>query len=150
LVDRYWDALEYDFQVHLNGLRAMDWIEGKKDWREFYRLKAHLGRGTKYWAARLSDPQVIEMLAAEPEKRGRGGSTPDLEGWTPLMEALADIKDHLIAVRVAHTRSDPHSVQWSPRPVSPVAEMRDRRRQAKLTSSIERGKANYRRKKGVD
>jgi [protein-PII] uridylyltransferase len=99
----------------------------------------------------LSDPDVIEMLAAEPEVRGRGGgSVPALEGWTPLMEALADIKDHLIAVRVAHTRSDPHSVQWSPRPVSPVAEMRDRRRQAKLTSSIERGKANYRRKKGVD
>ena len=149
MIDRYWDALENDFQVHLNGLRAMDWVEGKRDWREFYRWKGRLGRGTEYWASRLSDPDVVEMLAAEPEPRGSGRSTPSLAGWTPLMEALTDIKDHLIALRLAHTGGDPLSAQWAPRPVSPVAALRDQRRQAKLNSSIERGKANYRRKKEV-
>ena len=147
LVDRYWDALEHDFRVHLNGERAMDWVEGRKDWREFYRLKSHLGRGTKYWAARMSDPEIVELLAAQPEQRGRG-SGPSFEDWTTQKELAADIIDHLIAIRAAVSHTDPLSVQWAPRPVSPVTALRQQSKQSRLQSSIERAKSNHRRSKG--
>lgn len=125
----------------------MDWIEGKKDWREFYRLKAHLGRGTKYWAARMSDPEIVELLAAQPEQRGGRGSV-SFEDWTVLKELAADISDQLIAIRAVLAHTDSMNVQWTPRPVSPVTAARQARKQAKLQSSIARAQQNYRKRGG--
>lgn len=148
MIDRYWDVLEHDFQVHLGGLRAMDWVEGRKDWREFYRFKAWLGRGTKYWAARMSDPEIVELLSQQPEQRGRGPLS--FEDWTVWKELAADISDQLIAIRATLSHTDSMNVQWAPRPVSPVTAARQSRNQARLQSSIERAKANHKRSQEVN
>lgn len=83
--------MERDF-ARVYRRRALDWVAGKYDWREFWRLKEGLKEGTEYFAAKLNDPEVAAEIAKQP--RGKP-SPPPLEGWTVLRADLADIKDHL-------------------------------------------------------
>lgn len=140
----YWDELEFDFQTQF-GLRAMDWIAGKKDWREFYRFKARLGQGTEYFAAVVNDPVIAQQMADEMdanrfnEKPAKGSKTPPVAGWFPWRDELADLKDHLIALRAAQTGAKPHEIQFTPRPVYLVEEIRRakaRKRLRKATSLL--------------
>lgn len=140
MVDRYWVQLEYDFRVEY-GLRALDWVAGKYDWREFYRLKQGLGQGTRFFSAVANDPMVAEELLAKPkEKRENTGPVaPPAEGWFPWKDDLADIKDSLTAVRGALTGAQAHQMHWTPRPIYLVEKMRSeagRKKARKMTAQL--------------
>lgn len=126
MIDKHWGELEWDFQTILN-LRAMDWIEGKKDWREFYRLKSRLGMGTEYFSAVVNDPEIAQVMAdqleADPERR-KGPTNPPAAGWFPWKDDMADIKDHLIALRAVTAGAKSHEVQFTKRPVFEVERIR--------------------------
>lgn len=130
MVDKFWDALTWDFRCL--GLDVMDWVAGKKDWREFYRLRAHLGQGTHYHSALINDPEVAEALAELPENRDQ--APPASEGWTPLMERLASIEDRLAMLHAATVGAKGHQVVLVPRPVYEFEKLRSRR--GKLRSRI--------------
>lgn len=119
MVDKYWSALEWDFQSI--GLRAMDWVAGKKDWREFYRIKEGFGQGYKYFAAVANDPDVAYEIAASQSQRRREGTeepySPPADGWFPWRDDMADLKDQMTAMRGALTGAAPHQLHWAPRPV---------------------------------
>lgn len=121
--------MEWDFQVELNGLNAMDWIARKRDWRQFYRFKNQLGVGSAYWSAQMMNPELAAILAELPTPTPR--TTPPMRGFTPLMHALTDVKDQLIALRGAMSQARPNEISFSPRPVSKAEEMKKERSRAK-------------------
>ncbi|GAA4399654.1 hypothetical protein GCM10023147_37340 [Tsukamurella soli] len=102
--------------MHLRGLRAMDWMAGKKDWREFYRFKDRLGPGTDYYAAMLDDPDTVEaMLKLPPAKPG----APALRDWNWLRETLTQMTEVIAASGGAKVKL--------PRPESEVERRRSER-----------------------
>lgn len=97
------------------GVRAMDWIDGKRDWREFYRLREGLKRGTETHTAMANDPEFAEATAKEIRK-SRGGKSAPLSpaGWDDFMHKLADIEDRLIVVSSSFGGGS--NVQFTERP----------------------------------
>lgn len=101
----------------------MDWIAGKKDWRQFYRFKERLGMGTAYFAAKANDPELAKELAKQPRKVGSEASEPPAEGWTPLMDRLANIEDRLIILSGSFSGGD-FNPTFTARPVYEVERIR--------------------------
>lgn len=135
MIDRYWPELEWDFQTQL-GLRAMDWIAGEKDWREFYRLKSRFGMGTAYFNAVANDPEVAAQLAEEMAAKGRSANTaPSSEGWFPWKDDVADLKDHLTAIRGAITGAKAHELSFVVRPEFEFDRIRRRKAVKKLRAA---------------
>lgn len=130
MVDKFWGALTWDF-LGL-GLNVMDWVAGLRDWREFYRIKEHLGQGTHYHSALINDPEVAEALAGLPENKN--DAPPAAEGWTPLMERLASMEDRITMLHAATVGAKGHQVVLVPRPVYEFETIRSRR--GKLKSRI--------------
>ena len=121
MVDKFWDALTWDFLCL--GLNVMDWVAGRRDWREFYRIRARLREGSDYHAAVINDPEIAEALAEMPVSTDQ--APPPAEGWTPLMERLASIEDRLVLLHAAHVGSK--HVSGVPRPVYVYQTIRDHR-----------------------
>lgn len=131
MIDRYWPELEWDFQKEL-GLRAMDWIAGKKDWREFYRFRARLGLGSAYFSALANDPELAAIMAERLKDRPTTPQPPSAEGWNPLRDDLADIKDHLTALRGAFTGAKSNELTFTARPKFEIEKIRRRKAVKKL------------------
>lgn len=111
MVDKFWPQLERDFARQYQ-IRAMDWFEGKRDWREFYRLKQGFVRGSETHTAMADDPEVAQEIAEYNRKHRPKPGPPSPIGFN---HDLADIKDHLIAI--AFSNSDGKtSPTWTPRP----------------------------------
>lgn len=128
LVDRFWPAIEWDFQ-HLLGVDAYDYFRETRPWSQFLRFFDRLLQveGTAVADAYLHDPDVInEMAKKDPPK----GGTPSLFGWTPVISALKDIHDQLIASK--------GGTKFVPRPAIPAYRERQRRKDTKLTSTVSR------------
>ena len=115
MIDQYWAELEWDFQ-HVLGLNAMDWIAGKKDWRQFYRFKQRLGMGTAYFAAKANDPELAKELAKQPRNVNSEAKPPSVEGWTPMMDRLANIEDRLIILSGAFSGDENFNPTFVKRP----------------------------------
>lgn len=128
MVDKFWDALTWDFLCL--GLNVSDWVAGRRDWREFYRIRARLREGSDYHAAVINDPEIAEALAEMPENTE--SAPPPAEGWTPMMERLASIEDRLVLLHAA-TVGAKH-VSGVQRPVYTYQLIRDRR--GKLKSRV--------------
>lgn len=129
MVDKYWDALEWDFLD--KGLTALDWVRGLRDWREFYRIKSRLGQGTAYFSAVANDPEVAELLAEQPEERG-GSYTPPAEGWTPLVNWMATLDDRLLMIQASVVGAKAHEYTLNPRPEYEVDRVRRKKAVRKL------------------
>lgn len=131
MIDRYWSELEWDFQERL-GLRAMDWIAGEKDWREFYRFKQRFGLGTAYFNAVANDPEIAQLMAEQLGGAPKTPPNPSAEGWHPVRDDLADIKDHLVALRGCMTGAKAHELSFTRRPEFEVERIRRRKAVKKL------------------
>ncbi|SHT52830.1 Uncharacterised protein [Mycobacteroides abscessus subsp. abscessus] len=167
MVEKFWRAIEWDFQeiLHVN---ALDYFAApcqcgqcrrdtafharyasRRDWDQFARFYETLlnRRGSYLQAMFLADPDVIEVQASAPDEEW-APQKPPLFGWTPIIEALTNIADQLIASRAR----DPDSVKFYPRPQVPAEVERKKRKATKQDGGIEaalaRGmkadEANYR------
>ena len=117
----------------------MEWFEGKRDWREFYRLKTRFGLGSAFHSAVSNDPEMATAVAEKKRAtRGEKAGPPPAEGFTPLMHKLTDLQDGLIAV--AHSfGGDSSGIVWSPRPVylsDELAEQASRRKSRNLLKQL--------------
>ena len=114
MVDKFWPQLEQDFAL-VYRMRAMDWFDTDRDWREFYRLKQKFGRGTESHTAMMNDDEVAQEIAEwQRNSKQRGPANPPANGFTDLMHKLADIEDKLLVV--AHSMGGDGNIQWTPRP----------------------------------
>lgn len=131
-VDRFWLPLEQDFAD--KGIRAMDWFEHKRDWREFYRLKQAFGVGSHTHAAMSMDPEIAEQAAewARKNRNKKGGVEIPLQGFDRYMHKLTDLQDTLTALISVQGGGD---FRPAPRPV-PLAQ--------KLASEKSRARARSR------
>lgn len=126
LVDRFWPAIEWDFQ-HLLGVDAYDYFRETRPWSQFLRFFDRLLQveGSAVVHAYLNDKDVIDQMAKQdPPKPGK----PSLFGWTTELSALKDIQDQMIA-----SRGGSHFV---PRPDIPGLKERWRRKDTALTKTI--------------
>lgn len=124
--------MELDFNAI--GLRAMDWMAGKKDWREFYRFKESFGVGTHYFSAKLNDPEIAEELAKQKKKTGPP-PPPAPEGFGPLRHDLADIKD-LISMLAAGMSGGGQTTVLTPRPQFEYEKIRERISKKKINRML--------------
>lgn len=113
----------------------MDWVAGKKDWREFYRLKEGLGLGTAYYSAKANNTELAEELAKQPVPKNAGPPEVDAEGFDPLMYRLAAIEDRLI-VLAAQQSGDGKQPAFTPRPVFAVEKIRKRESKKRIRKMI--------------
>lgn len=99
-----------------------DWLRGERDWRDLIEIVEQLPAGSKYQAARLQDPALVEFLATQDDDAG--SSAPSVESWNPMREDMARIADLLLAIlyATAHDDSTPPS---TPRPAYPHLLRRD-------------------------
>lgn len=138
MVDRFWEELEWDFQAVLR-VDVNDWLRGERDWRQFYRFRQRLPQGGAYWAKKFGDrdlaQELWDALPADKRKPTPAGP-PDLFGWSSIAEALADIKDQLILVRVASTGSGSDSVKFTKRPVPAFEKLRREYKTGKLGNAL--------------
>lgn len=81
--------------------------------------------------AYLNDPDVIDAMAQQSSSLGnRKAEKPSFFGWTAQLSALKDIQDQMIASRGGK--------QFVPRPVIPGFKEGQRRRDEKLSKTIDR------------
>lgn len=114
MVDKYWPQLEQDF-ANIYKIRAMDWFDTDRDWREFYRLKQLFRRGSETHTAMMNDEETAQMLAEwQRSNKHKAATTPPPNGFTDLMHKLTDIEDKLLLV--AHSFGGDGNIQWTPRP----------------------------------
>lgn len=73
-------------------------------------------QGTRYGAAKLRDPDVIEALAQMPEPTE---SDIPLEGFGPIEARLANLEDRLTQLIYAVAHADPAGAPHTPRPRMP-------------------------------
>lgn len=93
-----------------------DWLRGERDWRDLMEVVEQLPSGSRYQAARLRDPAVVEYLAEQDDEGS--SAAPSLESWNPMREQLATITDVLLSILYA-TAHDESTPPVSPRPEYP-------------------------------
>lgn len=103
----------------------MDWIAGKRDWRQFWRFKDQLGPGSRYLSKLLMDPELAEEWAKQPIPVA---TSPSMAGWTPLISKLTDLEDQLIALRASFSAEGAAEVKFVERPVPLYVQARERLR----------------------
>lgn len=94
MVDKFWPMLERDF-AKIYQIRAMEWFEKKRDWRELYRLRQGLGVGTEWHTAMANDPDVALEIARHQRDHPPKSSKPSPVGFDPIMHKLTDLDDRL-------------------------------------------------------
>lgn len=109
-------------QFHL-GLDLNEWLRGERNWLDLWDLLGPLQsmQGTRYQAAKLRDPEVVDALAAMPED-----AEPEipLEGFTALHTRLANIEDRLTQLTYVTAHSEAAAAPLTPRPRMPHIERR--------------------------
>lgn len=80
--------------------------------------------------AYLNDPDIIDVMAQQGVLGNRKSEKPSFFGWTAELSALKDIQDQMIASRGGK--------KFVPRPVIPGFKEGQRRRDEKLTNTINR------------
>lgn len=97
-------------------------MRGERDWHELGEFIADLRGGSRFRAAKLREPQLIERMAlqADPAKP----PAPELEEFDPLRAELANIQDILWRILYAAGRADPKHAPSAPRPELPWAARR--------------------------
>lgn len=90
-------------------------------------------QGTAIWAAKLSDPVLIDQLEAEMKKSGpidAGEFRPSLYGFDSVASGLHQVANQLISMRIEQGN---HKLKHLPGPVFPAEIVDDRlRRFAKM------------------
>ena len=106
----------------------------RRDWDQFARFWETLlsRRGSYSLSLFLNDPDVIEEQAKAKDSE-LAAQKPPLFGWTPIIEALTNIADQMIASRAR----DADSVRFYPRPVIPAEVERKKRKETRQSSGID-------------
>lgn len=117
----------------------MDWVARKRDWRQFVRFKAWLGRqpGSAYYARLMLDPAVAEAMEKLPK-----ATNPPLRGFTPLLARLTDIGDILLKAAAANGGGDPNKARL-PRPLTAADTLALSRRQVSLNHVVAKATPQY-------
>lgn len=105
MVEWYWTEHEWDFANLLN-IRAMDWFEHKRDWREFFRLKQRFGQGSATHTAYANDPEIAAETADWMRKNKDKRTEINPEGFDAVMHKLCDLEDRLSAVAASFGGGD--------------------------------------------
>lgn len=122
------------------GIRAMEWFEGSRDWREFYRLKQGFGPGTATYTALMNDPEIARELAVQrraarkSDKSGR--PRVPAEGFDRYVSEFTDLKDMIAAVASSFGGGTP---TFSPRPrylVDDIEEQISRQKSRSLIAEL--------------
>ncbi|QFP94186.1 tail assembly chaperone [Mycobacterium phage JoieB] len=146
IIDRYWDAIEGDFQAILHA-DAGEWFRcrlfgedtSRYSWDKFLRNAVYCTNehGSALFDATLGDQDVIDELyekavAEQSSKRKKPDSEdeyqPSRRGYTRQVEATLDVVDNLIALRAEMGKWKASSTRFSPRPVFPAQAVQDRLR----------------------
>ncbi|AYB70371.1 tail assembly chaperone [Mycobacterium phage Jubie] len=154
LFERYWKALNWDFQ-HILNHNVLDYFAApcrcgqcrerhgdfanryvsRRTWDQFISHYECLlaWRGSYTQAMYLSDPEVIDMQANAPDEDWKSGGKPGLWQWTKEMDAAYYIADQVQAGRIRN----PDDFRPYPRPELPAEKERKRRKERKVNSGIE-------------
>lgn len=132
VVDAYWDVIEGDFAEYF-GIDAMDWFRGLRPWNQFLRLIDRLAliEGTGTWAAKFTDPDMLEQLWDQYQKDrrmfdGTEAAKPTLMGFTRQQAMLTNIANLLIAQRMDTNPALGKHLDMLPVPDFPKALMEER------------------------
>lgn len=155
MVERYWDAIQWDFQKELD-VNALDYFAApcrcgqckerygthpngryvtRRTWDQFLSFYETLlsVRGSYVQSMYMTDPDVIKAQLEIPDEDWRKPYKPPLFGWTKEIEALYHLSDQVQAGRVREAdQFKPH-----PRPVIPVEQERKARRERKQTGGVD-------------
>lgn len=139
LVDAYWDEIEGDLTNEW-GVDAMDFMRGtpgcnqrglsggQRSWRQFlnYIDRLALTEGTALWAAKLSDPQMLDDLWREYRKNRRlfddikvEEVRPPLLGHTREIAMLTNVANLLISQQISDHPEIQRMMKPLPTPVFP-------------------------------
>lgn len=131
VINRYWDAIEWDFQEFL-GVNALDFVRELpgRTWDQFLRFFDRLLQleGSAVLEAYLNDPEVIEEMAKSKDRTRV--SKPRLWRYSQEFAALRDLCDQMIASRGGS--------KFVPRPEIPGHAERWRRKDSKLSATVAR------------
>lgn len=128
-IDRYGEAIECDLHVHYR-LDLLDFFRGVHSWRKLQGLLERLpAQGSAYREAMFNDPEVADLLAAQPEQDGPPPAPP-WSTYTAERASLDNVIDRLGELIVAVCAAGglkPPSIQPMRRPVTGVDLARLRR-----------------------
>lgn len=92
-------------------------MRGDRDWVDFWTLKSQLPSWSRYRAAKLYDPEIVEALANMPEPKDL--AHPPLEGYDPVVARLDSLIDRVTQSMYLSGHQDPSKAPTMPRPVLP-------------------------------
>lgn len=97
--------MEWDLQVHANGVQLLDYFTGRRPWRQLYDFINRLPAWGEYKSQLAMDEEYARILL---DKEEEGEETPPgLEsdrtphGYTDIVSRLELIADRVMAVRSA-------------------------------------------------
>lgn len=126
MIERHGEAIEYDLHHELH-IDIHDYVNGDRDWAEFYRLIERLPRHGQFHASLLDNEQDAEELLARGEATtfGMRDWTYDRELLTLLVDEIRSLHATLIAV---NSRGRSPKFSPLPRPVTAVDRVQRRQR----------------------
>jgi hypothetical protein len=102
----------------------MDWVAGGRDWRQLWRLKDKLPRGSHYKTAVAMDRDIALQVAKLPESK-EPPSPLEYSLDTYLLLTIADCLQGVQAAVIAAAGADPPTVTPMQRPVTALDLVKD-------------------------
>lgn len=142
ILQRYWQALEYDFASKLPGENLGE-LWRSRQWRKLLNLIDHLPQNT-YYAAEVStdiDHAVMLLKAQQRAKsEGKAGKAPSMATYSPEVERLDKVIDklsELAYITAKANQGNPKKPDPQQRPASAmeIARLRVRREQHDMLRS---------------